>query len=82
MLKCKIFSGNEISKVEEEINIFLQKYRPMDIHSISQSSADQKIFIAVFYNVKTKKEKIKEEVALIEEVKTILTDGNTTSLPN
>jgi hypothetical protein len=81
MLKCKIFSGSEISKVEDDINIFLQKFRPIDIHSISQSSADEKIFISVFYNVKTKKEKIKE-VALIEEVKTILTDGNTTSLPN
>jgi hypothetical protein len=49
-----MFSGSNASKVEEEVNIFFQKYPQITIHSICQSSDNECVFISIFFNVKTK----------------------------
>jgi len=54
MLICKMFSGSVASKVEEELNFFLQKSPQITVHSICQSSDSQRVFVSVFFNVKTK----------------------------
>ena len=70
MLICKIFSGSVASKVEDEINIFLQKSQQITVHSICQSSDSQRVFVSIFFNVKTKTG-IKESKP-IEQVETIV----------
>ena len=37
MLICKMFSGSNPSKVEDEVNVFFQKSQQITIHSICQS---------------------------------------------
>ncbi|HLP10460.1 MAG TPA: hypothetical protein VK177_00915 [Flavobacteriales bacterium] len=54
MLICKIFSGASALKVESDINDFLEKSQQIDIHSIVQSSQADRIFITLFFNVKTR----------------------------
>ena len=54
MLICKMFSGVDAFKVEDEINIFMQKSPQITVHSICQSSDSQRVFISIFFNVKTK----------------------------
>jgi len=70
MLICKMFSGSNPSKVEDEVNIFLQKAQQITIHSICQSSDSERVIISIFFNVKTKTG-IKEAPA-IEQVESIV----------
>jgi hypothetical protein len=69
MLICKMFSGSNPSKVEDEINIFLQKSQQITIHSICQSADSERVIISIFFNVKTKSA-IKEspEVEQVESI--------------
>ena len=70
MLICKIFSGSDAFKVEDEVNIFLEKSPQITVHSICQSSDSERVFISIFFNVKTKTG-IKEAPP-IEQVETIV----------
>ena len=74
MLMCKIFSGTDAFKVDEEINTFFQKSPQITIHSICQSCDSQRVFISVFFNVKTKAARMKE--AVIEQVETIVAQAD------
>jgi len=71
MLICKIFSGTDSFKVEEEMNNFFSKTPQITIHSICQSSDNQRVFISVFFNVKTKAARMKEAIAT-EQIETIV----------
>ena len=70
MLICKMFSGSNPSKVEDDVNIFLQKSQQITIHSICQSADNQRVIISIFFNVKTKNS-LKEAPA-VEQVETIV----------
>ncbi|HMG90949.1 MAG TPA: hypothetical protein VK589_12875 [Chryseolinea sp.] len=70
MLICKIFSGDVASKVEDEVNAFLQKSPQIAVHFIGQSSDSQRVFISIFFNVKTKSS-IQEAVE-VEQVESIV----------
>jgi hypothetical protein len=70
MLICKMFSGTDAFKVEDEINIFLQKSPQIAIHSICKSSESKGVFISIFFNVKTKTG-IKEAPP-VEQIETII----------
>lgn len=65
-----MFSGADASKVEDEVNIFFQKFPQITVHSICQSSDSQRVFISLFFNIKTKAG-IKESPP-IEQVETIV----------
>jgi hypothetical protein len=69
MLICKMFSGSNPSKVEDEVNIFLQKSQQITIHSICQSADSERVIISIFFNVKTQSA-IKEspEVEQVESI--------------
>jgi hypothetical protein len=73
MLICKIFSGSEAFKVEDEINLFFQKSPQITVHSICQSSDSQRVFISMFFNVKTKTG-IKEAKS-VEQIETIVSQA-------
>ena len=60
MLKCKIISGSDIKKVEEEVNEFLGGNSKIILHSIHQSSDQQRLHISVFYNLRSRNVKMKE----------------------
>ena len=70
MLICKMFCGTEAFKVEDEVNIFLQKSPQITVHSICQSSDSQRVFISIFFNVRTKTG-IKEAPP-VEQIETIV----------
>jgi hypothetical protein len=70
MLICKMFSGTNPSKVEDEVNVFFQKSPQITVHSICQSSDSQRVFISVFFNVKTKTGI--EEASRVEQVESIV----------
>ena len=60
MLKCKIISGVDIAKVEREVNEFLGENSKIILHSIHQSSDQQRLHISVFYNIRSKSTRLKE----------------------
>jgi len=70
MLICKIFSGSNPSKVEDDVNIFLEKSQQITIHSICQSADSQRVIISIFFNVKTKNSL--KEAPEVEQVETIV----------
>jgi len=70
MLICKMFSGSDAFKVEAEVNTFLQKSSQITVHSICQSCDSLRVFISIFFNVKTKAG-IKEAPP-VEQVETIV----------
>jgi hypothetical protein len=70
MLICKIFSGNVSSKVEEEVNAFLDKSPQIAVHFIGQSSDSQRVFISIFFNVKTQSSI--RDAAEVEQVESIV----------
>jgi len=65
-----MFSGTDIHKVEDEVNKFFQKSRQITVHSICQSSDSHKVFISIYFNVKTKASIVDEQP--IEQVETII----------
>jgi len=77
MLQCKIFSGENFNRVEQEVNQFLHDHSKNIIHSVLQSSAGTLIQISVFFNVRTKAGKLKE--AAIAEVAVPLKQGDMSS---
>ncbi len=69
MLICKIFSGNVSSKVEEEVNTFLEKSPQIAVHFIGQSSDKDRVFMSIFFNVKTQSSiREAEEVEQVESI--------------
>ena len=70
MLICKIFSGNVAAKVEGEVNDFLQKSPQIAVHFIGQSSDSQRIFISIFFNVRTQSSI--REATEVEQVESIV----------
>ncbi|MDQ3048875.1 MAG: hypothetical protein M3R27_15095 [Bacteroidota bacterium] len=70
MLICKLFVGPVASKVEEDINIFLQKSPNITVHSICQSADSQRVFISIFFNVKTKTNL--QDTKEVEQVETVV----------
>jgi hypothetical protein len=60
MLQCKIFSGNDLPRVEQEVNEFLKAHSKNIIHYVVQSSSESKVHITIFFNVRTKAGKMKE----------------------
>src|SRR5450631_3315430 len=70
MLICKMFSGSNPSKVEDDVNIFLQKSQQITIHSICQSADSQRVIISIFFNVKTKTGM--EEAPPVEQIESIV----------
>jgi hypothetical protein len=67
MIQCRIFSGADVSKVGEELNLFFRTNEKIIIDSIHQSVDSKLLYISVFYHLKMKTDKIKE--AAIEEIK-------------
>jgi hypothetical protein len=49
-----MFSGTNSHDVQESINTFLGKNTNITIHSICQSSDATRVFLSMFFNVKTK----------------------------
>ena len=49
-----MFSGTDTHHVQETINAFLTKNTNITIHSICQSSDSQRVFLSLFFNVKSK----------------------------
>ena len=66
MLQCKIISGTDSMKVEQEVNSFLKSTSKIVIHSIHQAAAQEKLYITIFFSVRSRSAKMKE--AAIEEV--------------
>jgi hypothetical protein len=69
MLICKLFSGTDAVRVEDELNTFLQRSPHITIHSICQSCDSHRVFISIFFNVKTQSAIAEaEDVAQVETI--------------
>jgi hypothetical protein len=71
MLQCKIISGTDINGIEKEVNEFIRDNSKVLIDSIHQSADSNKLYISIFYHVRSKSAKMKE--AAIEEIKVPIT---------
>ncbi len=73
MLQCKIFSGKDAADVEQQVNRFLNDRAKVLIHSILQSSDQTRMYVSIFFNVRTRAAKMKE--ASIAEVSIPITQS-------
>jgi hypothetical protein len=60
MLQCKIISGSDIATVEYAVNEFLKKTARLIIHSIHQSSSLNSIHITILYNLRVRRDKLRD----------------------
>ncbi len=71
MLQCKIFSGRDISEIQEQVNSFIRGQSKILIDSIHQAADSQLLYITIFYHSRAKSAKMKE--AAIAEINVPIT---------